>query len=83
VRASLVSERGGSDVPLGVAYLYGRGQGSQAREQAQVNVEIEGGIARSRGTDGHQLELRVEDLQGNPVDDDAQLEPIDVEVRPR
>lgn len=71
---------GASHVALDPAYLYGRGEGSTAREQAWVNVRLApAAVAALAGRPGT-LTLAVESLDGRPVDaSDLQL--VDHELR--
>lgn len=59
---------GAPHVALDTAYLYGRGEGSTAREQAWINVRLApAAVAALAGRPGT-LDLAIESLDGQPVD---------------
>ena len=68
-------------LPLDTVYLYGRGQGSTAREQAYVNVRLAPAAVAALAGRPSTLSLGIESLDGKPVDaGDLQL--IDHELVP-
>lgn len=73
-----------SDPPIAleVAYLYGRGEGSSAQEQASVNVRIDARVVAALGGRPGTLQLKIEALDGTPIDRPGFLELIDRELRP-
>jgi hypothetical protein len=79
VRALLDGE---PPIPLNVSYLYGRGEGSTAKEQAWVHVRIDAAAIAARGGQPKGLTLLVEDLDGNPIEEPGFLELVDHELRP-
>jgi hypothetical protein len=72
---------GAPHVALDTAYLYGRGEGSTAKEQAWVNVRLApAAVAALAGRPGT-LKLAIESLDGKPADaGDLQL--LDHELHP-
>jgi hypothetical protein len=73
---------GDPPVPLDVSYLYGRGEGSPAKEQAWIHVRIgPDAVAAARGQP-HALKLSIESLDGTPVDDPGSLALLDRELHP-
>src|ERR1043166_6500468 len=69
-------------IPLEIAYLYGRGQGSSAQEQASVNVRIDARVVAALGGRPGTLQLQIEALDGTPINQPGFLELIDHELRP-
>ena len=68
-------------VALDPAYLYGRGEGSPAREQAYVNVRLAPAALAALGGRPSTLSLAVESLDGKTADaGDLQL--VDHELVP-
>ena len=55
--------------PLEIAYLYGRGQGSTAQEQASINVRIDARVVAALGGRPGTLKLQIEALDGTPIDE--------------
>lgn len=78
MRATLDGE---PPVALGTSYLYGRGEGSNAKEQAWVHVRIDAATAAARGAAPARLTVAIEDLDGRPLDD-PDLELVEHELRP-
>ena len=79
VRASL---DGTPPSPLHTSYLYGRGEGSQAQEQAWVHVRIDPATVAAHGPGPAQLTLLVEGLDGHDIDEPGFLELVAAELRP-
>lgn len=73
---------GDPPIPLDVAYLYGRGEGSSAKEQAFVHVRIDGRAVAARGARPGTLRLAIETLDGQPIDEPGFLELVDHEIHP-
>jgi len=73
---------GDSPIPLDVSYLYGRGEGSPAKEQAWINVRISPAVVAAHGARPATLKLVIESLDGKPIDDPDFLELIDRELHP-
>ena len=68
--------------PLDVAYLYGRGEGSAAKEQAFVNVRIDARAVAAHGARPGTLTLAIEALDGRPIDEPGFLELVDHQLQP-
>lgn len=73
---------GDPPISLDVSYVYGRGEGSPAREQAWINVRIPPAAVAAHGARPATLKLVIEALDGKPIDDPGFLELLDRELRP-
>jgi hypothetical protein len=72
---------GAPQAALDTAYLYGRGEGSTAREQAWVNVRLPPAAVTALAGRPSTLSLAIESLDGRQVDaSDLQL--VDHELHP-
>jgi len=83
VRVALTDLSGGARTPLRDAYIYGRGAGSEAREQVNVIAPLDPAVIANRKAEQDTLSLEILELDGKPVTEPAFLELLDHEARPR
>ena len=83
MRPTLSDASGSVRTRLNEAYVYGRGEGSEARGHVNVVVRLEADVLAQRGPAQTRLILEVLELSGEPIDEPVFLELVDHEVRVR
>jgi hypothetical protein len=83
VRPTLGDAVGSMRTPLNETYVYGRGEGSDARGSVHVVVRLEADVLARRTPDQNWLVLEVLELSGEPVNEPGFLELVDYKMRVR
>jgi len=81
VRSSITGPANEAPVPVGTAFVYGRGPGSEAQARAFVTVHLDAATLAKCTAGQRILRLRVEEVDGVPIDDPLFLELVDRKVQ--